>query len=64
MYTRSMWNKFATNTKKELKSSLKEEFKSTLFKAKVKTKLLDFERESFSFKINANLFCFLFLYFE
>ena len=63
MYTRSMWNKFATNTKKELKSSLKEEFKSTLFKAKVKTKLLDFERESFSFKINANLFCFLFFYF-
>ena len=64
MYTRSMWNKFATNTKKELKSNLKEEFKSTLFKANVKTKLLDFERESFSFKINANLFCFLFFYFE
>ena len=56
--------RFATNTKKELKSSLKEEFKSTLFKAKVKTKLLDFESESFSFKINVNLFCFLFFYFE
>ena len=33
-----MWNNFVANTEKELQSS-------SLFKSKVKTKLLDFENE-------------------